>query len=140
MNISRELQSRFEINLYNSNGLDSIEDRINVKHCSFFSEKNAFIFFLIFILSSRKNSKKDLLLDTTALHHFLLFLPLELLFGLLLFTDLGFFGDAFFSFGEDHLDVTRMRHEWVDATVGSETSPPVFGSFVHCDMFDMNNF
>jgi len=70
-----------------------------------------------------------------------LHLHLCLFFSQLLLADLldgglGFFSDSFFTFGQDHFDVTWVRHERIDSTVGSVDSSSVGWSLVDTDVFD----
>lgn len=46
------------------------------------------------------------------------------------------FGDDLLLLGQDHLDVARRAHVWVDATVGAVRAPPHLRGLVDLDVFD----
>ena len=67
--------------------------------------------------------------------HLCLFLS-QLLLADLLDGGFGFLSDSFFTFGQDHFDVTWVGHERIDSTVGSVDSSSVGWSLVDTDVFD----
>jgi len=64
---------------------------------------------------------------------------LEFLFRLLLFANFCLFGDTFFTFGEDHFNMARMGHEWVDSTMCPINPPSITRSFIDSNVFDIKS-
>merc|ERR1711981_577390 len=77
------------------------------------------------------------LFGAAALHHHLLLLSLKFLLADLLLALLGLLGDSLLTFGQDHFDVARVRHEWIDSTVGAVRSSTVLWRLVDADVFDV---
>merc|ERR1711981_715684 len=77
------------------------------------------------------------LFGAAALHHHLLLLSLKFLLADLLLALHGLLGHSLLTFGQDHFDVARVRHEWIDSTVGAVRSSTVLWRLVDTDVFDV---
>jgi hypothetical protein len=79
---------------------------------------------------------RDFLLNAALAHHFLLLLASEFLLADLFLALLGLLGHTLLAFGEDHLDVARVRHERIDATVCTVSTSAVLGRLVDADVLN----